>query len=68
MKDKELRERFRAKFWDEWYTVEAVARILGVSTSTIYNWRDQGRINMVWEGCWKVYQKDLIEFLVKKNN
>ena len=67
MSEQQLREYFEKKYKEEWYTVEVLARMLNVSTQTIYNWRDEGKIILIWEGSWKILKKDLIDFLVNKN-
>lgn len=52
----------------DYYSLQEVAKILGVSVRSLYRYIDSGRLRAVKVGYWRVNKADLDNFLRKFEN
>jgi excisionase family DNA binding protein len=50
----------------DYYSLQEVAKILGVSVRSLYRYIDSGRLRAVKVGYWRISKKDL-EYFLKRN-
>lgn len=52
----------------DYYSLQEVAKILGISVRSLYRYIDSRRLRAVKVGYWRIGRQDLAEFLRKNSN